>query len=79
MQEKSFDRILRFAPIPFFRNLLEMVTGLGIGIPVLFPRKDAVTAPDEIIKIFAKFDVVGDIMDALGAIGFFHIETSILN
>ena len=53
-----------------------MGTGPGIGIPVLFPGKGAVTAPDEVIKIFAKFDVVGDIMDALGTAGTVHRCTS---
>ena len=37
-----------------------------------------VTAPDQVEEILAEFDVVGNVMDALGAVGFFHNGASIL-
>ena len=56
----------------FLRGFLKMGTGFGIGIPVLFPREGTVTATDEVIEVFTKFDIVGDIMDALGTVGTVH-------
>ena len=56
----------------FLRGFLKMGTGFGIGIPVLFPGKGAVTTADQVVKVVTEFDVVGDIIDALGAVGTVH-------
>ena len=55
-----------------------MRAGFGIGVPVLFPREGAVAAADQVEEVLSEFDVVGDIVDALGAVGFLHGGTSIL-
>ena len=38
----------------------------------------AVAATDQVKQIFAEFDVMGAIVDTLGAVGFLHGDTSIL-
>ena len=61
-----------------FGDGLEMLTDFGIGIPVLFSGECAVSTADQVEEVFSEFDVVGYVVDALGAIGFLHGGTSIL-
>lgn len=63
MQAEIFDGI---------RGLLEMGTGLGVSIPVLPAGEGAVSTADQIEQVFTEFDIVGAVVDALGAVGFLH-------
>ena len=75
MQAEIFDRVrglflwgLLWVP----GNGAEMRAGLGVGIPVFSSGVGAVPTADQVVGVFAEFDIVGNIMDALGAVGIVH-------